>query len=127
MQIQAKRKSVCEFYARELQDWAKANAVGLPHTPSHCDQSYHMFYLLLPSNALREGLRQHLKANRIMATSHYEPLHTSEMGEKFGYSAKDLPVTTDLAARILRLPLFNTITQEEQANVAAAVKAFKCT
>eukprot|EP00667_Euglena_gracilis_P008721 EG_transcript_8846 len=122
--IQNKRKVAWDHYFEHLGGWAAEHGVQLPTIPAYCEQSYHNFYMLLPTAALRESLRQHLKSHRIMANSHYEPLHTSEMGMKFGYKPGDLPVTEDIAARLLRLPLFNTITTEELRLVTAAVKAF---
>ena len=56
----------------------------------------------------------HLKQQGIHAVFHYVPLHTSPMGRTFGYREGDLPVTEDLSGRLLRLPLYYDITEEEQ-------------
>jgi len=52
----------------------------MPAVPAHCQPSYHMFYLLMPSLEARQALIGRLKANDILAVFHYLPLHLSEMG-----------------------------------------------
>ena len=58
--VQNHRRKVWEFYYEHLQGWAQAHAVGMPYIPPYCEQSYHMFYLLLPTLELRQGLIAHL-------------------------------------------------------------------
>src|SRR5437016_8657468 len=48
-QIQAQRKHIWDYYYRHLEDWGRSSGVTLPYIPEHCEQPYHMFYLLLPS------------------------------------------------------------------------------
>src|SRR5262245_15857658 len=64
--IQAKRRRIWEYYAAHLQAWADNHDVRLPVIPSHCDQPYHMFYLLLPSLEQRQALIAHLKARGVL-------------------------------------------------------------
>ena len=82
--IQAERRITWDFYMAALQDWASRNGVRLPVVPSHCEQAYHMFYMLLPDLVTRTRFIAHLKERAIMAVFHYLPLHRSPMGEKFG-------------------------------------------
>lgn len=124
-QIQARRQQIWTYYHIHLQDWASAHGVGLPVVPDHCEQSYHMFYLLLPSLADRQALIDHLKARGILSVFHYLPLHLSDMGRQFGGQEGDCPVTEDLSDRLLRLPFYNDLTEEDQAKVVAAIKEFE--
>ena len=62
-----------------------------------------MFYVLVPDLEMRDGLIAHLKEQGIMAVFHYVPLHTSPVGQRFGYRVGDLPVTEELSARLVRL------------------------
>lgn len=124
-QIQARRQQIWNYYHTHLQDWASAYGVGLPVVPDHCEQSYHMFYLLLPSLADRQALIDHLKARGILSVFHYLPLHLSDMGRQFGGQEGDCPVTEDLSDRLLRLPFYNDLTEEDQAKVVAAIKEFE--
>ena len=73
---------------------------------------------------LRQRLIEHLKANGILSVFHYLPLHLSAMGVRFGGSPGDCPVCEDVADRLLRLPFYNDMTEEEQAKVVKALQAF---
>ncbi|MBL8857014.1 MAG: dTDP-4-amino-4,6-dideoxygalactose transaminase [Planctomycetes bacterium] len=122
--IQGRRGELWHRYANELGAWAGERGVSLPHVPAHCEQPYHMFYLLLRDGAQRESLIAHLEARGILAVFHYLPLHISEMGRKFGGRAGDCPVTEDVSGRLLRLPFFNRLTDDEQTEVIDAVRTF---
>jgi dTDP-4-amino-4,6-dideoxygalactose transaminase len=124
-QIQAKRRRIWEYYYNNLQGWAEENGVRLPFIPSHCEQTYHMFYLLLPSLERRQALIAHLKTKGIMAVFHYLPLHISDMGRRFGGQPGDCPVTEDVSDRLLRLPFYNSLTEEDQELVVTAIKEFR--
>jgi len=94
--------------------------------PAHCEQAWHMFYLLLPSLAVRSALIAHLKERGILGVFHYLPLHLSDMGRKFGGRDGDCPVTEDASDRLLRLPFYNSLTEDDQARVLDAILAFRC-
>jgi dTDP-4-amino-4,6-dideoxygalactose transaminase len=123
--IQAKRQQVWCRYAQELNHWAQRCDTRMPVVPDHCEQSYHMFYLLLPSLAIRQALIEHLKARGILAVFHYLPLHLSSMGQSFGGARGDCPVTEDVSDRLLRLPFYNSLTEDEQSTVIEAIEEFK--
>ena len=123
--IQARRRQIWERYAVELSDWSGLSSVRLPIVPEHCEQAYHMFYLLLPSLGAREALIAHLAAHGILAVFHYLPLHLSKFGLRYGGKAGDHPVTEDISDRLLRLPFFCALTEEEQTRVIEAVCEFK--
>lgn len=124
-EIQDKRRSISEFYRKNLGEWAGAHGVGLPQVPGHCESSHHMFYLLFPEAAQRDGLMRHLQARGIMALFHYVPLHLSKMGRRFGGREGQCPVTERTAARLLRLPFFTGLSEAELSRVVDAVLEFK--
>jgi len=119
--IQLKRQKIWEYYHANLKDWAEGNGVRLPYVPNYCQQPYHMYYILLPSLEIRQGLIEHLKAARILSVFHYLPLHLSDMGRKFGGKIGDCPVTENLNDRLLRLPFYNILTRDEQERVINAI------
>jgi dTDP-4-amino-4,6-dideoxygalactose transaminase len=125
-QIQSARRRVWENYMRELSGWAADYGVRLPTIPPECEQSYHMFYLILPSLDRRQALISHLLQREILAVFHYLPLHLSPMGRTFGGREGDCPVTEKLAERLLRLPFYTGMTDLEQTQVIEAVRAFRC-
>ena len=109
-------------YAEGLHDWARVTGARLPVVPEHCEQTFHIFHVLLPSAEARSALIDHLRDQGIVAVFHYLPLHLSEMGETFGGKLGQCPVAEDIAGRILRLPLYSALTLEEQERVIEAVR-----
>jgi dTDP-4-amino-4,6-dideoxygalactose transaminase len=125
-QIQSRRQQIWETYARELGPWAEANGARLPIVPSECEQTYHMFYVIMPSFETRQALISHLAGCGILSVFHYLPLHLSPMGLRFGGRQGDCPVTEDLSDRLLRFPFFTGMSSSEQSQVIDAVRAFRC-
>jgi len=123
-QIQSRRQKIWETYYKELSAWAEENNVQMPFVPAHCEQTYHMFYILFPNLEKRQAAIAHLKARGIQAVFHYLPLHLSPMGEKYGGKAGDCPVTEQITDQLLRLPFYTNMTEEEQAQVIEALKEF---
>ncbi|MBX7186502.1 MAG: dTDP-4-amino-4,6-dideoxygalactose transaminase [Vicinamibacteria bacterium] len=114
--IQARRRALWNAYAEGLAAWAGSQGAGLPVIPPHCDQSYHMFYLLLPSLDFRQRLIAHLRAADILGVFHYLPLNRSAMARKIG-AERECPVTEDISDRLLRLPFFFDLGDDDQRRV----------
>jgi len=119
--IQEKRRRVWNRYYESLADWAESNDVKLPLIPPECEQANHMFYMLLPSFEHRDSLISQLKAQSILSVFHYTPLHLSEAGLKFAAGPSNCPVTEEVSERLLRLPFYNDLSENEQDQVTAAV------
>lgn len=122
--IQNRRQTIWRRYAVELADWAASRGACLPHVPEHCVQPGHLFFLLLPDLEIRQRLVRHLDARGIHAVFHYLPLHLSEMGRRFGGSRGDCPVTEEVSDRLLRLPLYYGLSDDDQTRVLDAVREF---
>jgi dTDP-4-amino-4,6-dideoxygalactose transaminase len=123
-QIQERRQDIWNRYQRGLEVWAHDYEVALPTVPAHCDQSYHMYYLLMPSLDQRQRLIGHLKAQGILSVFHYLPLHLSDMGRTWGGKTGDCPVTEDVSDRLVRLPFYGDLTADEQVRVIDAITTF---
>ncbi len=123
--IQAARKRTWNYYFHRLGPWAEANGVRLPHIPPDREQAYHLFYLLLPSFQARRRLILHLRERSIHSVFHYLPLHLSPMGRRLGGADCDCPVTADISDRLLRLPFYNDLGEEELRRVVEAILDFK--
>ena len=123
--IQATRRRVWERYDHELAEWTARHGIARPFVPAHCEQPYHMYYILLPSLADRTELIAWLRARDILAVFHYLPLNASEMGQRFGARAGDCPVTEDISDRLLRLPLYNDMRDDEQSLVIDALLSWR--
>ncbi|MCI0645232.1 MAG: dTDP-4-amino-4,6-dideoxygalactose transaminase [Chloroflexi bacterium] len=124
-QIQHKRHKIWQYYYDNLKDWAIEHDVRLPHVPEYCEQTYHMFYLLMPGLEQRQSLIAHLRACGILSVFHYLPLHLSHMGRQFGGKAGDCPVTENMSDRLLRLPFYNDLTVDDQTYIVEAICQFR--
>ncbi|HET7697853.1 MAG TPA: dTDP-4-amino-4,6-dideoxygalactose transaminase [Vicinamibacterales bacterium] len=120
--IQARRRVLWLRYRDELAGWASRRGAALPAVPDGCDPAWHLFYILMPDAAARDAAIRELRARGILAVFHYLPLHLSPMGRSFGGAPGDCPVAEASSARLLRLPLFAALTDDESAAVIAAVK-----
>ena len=120
-QIQSLRQRLWEHYDAHLEGWADRRDIRRPTIPPHCEQAYHMYYVLLPSAEARASLMQHLRDRGILAVFHYAPLHLSERGAAYGARLGDCPVAESVSERLLRLPFFNAMTEEQRDLVVASL------
>jgi dTDP-4-amino-4,6-dideoxygalactose transaminase len=120
-QVQASRRRVWHYYHDSLAEWAAAHGIGQPTVPNHCEQPYHLYYLLFPSLARRQAIIGRLKERGVSSAFHYLPLHLSDMGRRYGGRPGDCPVCEDASDRLLRLPFYNCLSEEEQARVVEGV------
>lgn len=121
--IQTKRARIWEYYYEQLKDWASNNRVQLPFVPAHCEKPHHIFHLVLGSPAARADLIRHLSSHGVNAIFHYQPLHLSSMGRRFGGKEGDCRVTETVSDRLLRLPFYNDMDEMDQARVVNAIKS----
>lgn len=122
--IQSKRRRIWERYDESLKEWAEKCGVKVPSVPVHCEQPYHMYYLVMPSLEKRQALISHLNKHDINSVFHYQPLHLSEMGRQYGGEIGDCPVTESVSDRLVRLPFYNDLTDDDQARVVDRITGF---
>ena len=108
-QIQEKRRRIWNFYNQELNEWSISNNIRLPFIPSECEQTFHMYYLIMPNKDARDNFIEHLKTNGMMAVFHYLPLHLSKKGKELGGERFECPVSIDISNRLVRLPFYNNL------------------
>lgn len=112
-EIMKKRLKLWNTYHEQLKPLEDAGKLHRPIIPEHIDHNGHMYNIVLPSDEIRTRLVEKLKEKEIMAYICYVPLHSSPMGRKLGYKQEDCPITEDLGARILRLPLYVDMTEQD--------------
>jgi len=122
-EIAERRGKAWNYYYQHLADLEDAGIIRLPRIPDSCSHNQHLFYILLHDEKTRDSLEHVLAQCGIQAISHFEPLHASPMGRKYAADLR-LPVTESVASRILRLPLFYAITEEQQARVVDEVRKY---
>jgi dTDP-4-amino-4,6-dideoxygalactose transaminase len=123
--IRAQRYRVWHLYDDGLRDWARQNGVRQPFVPEGCEQSYHMYYLLMPSLETRQRLIEFLRDQGILAVFHYVPLHLSDMGLRYGGRKGACPVTELVSDRLVRLPFYSGLAESDQLEVIDAIQRFE--
>jgi dTDP-4-amino-4,6-dideoxygalactose transaminase len=119
--ITAQRLAIWRTYHEAFADLEQQGVARRPVVPEPSSHNAHMYYLLLPDLESRSRLIDELKQVGIHAVFHYVPLHTSDAGRRFGRQAGDLSVTEDASDRLVRLPLWPGMTDEEVERVIDAV------
>ena len=104
--ITQKRKKVAAAYRELYGPYEKTGAVRIPHPPEGADCNGHAVFAIFDTSANRDRYLALLREKDVHPYIGYLPLHSSKMGARFGYRPEDLPVTEDLASRIVRLPLY---------------------
>ncbi len=120
-EIRSARKRIWESYNTGLAVWARDKGVQLPFVPKGRTPSYAGYFILVPEKGLRDHVINHLKACEILSVFHYVPLHLSPMGQELGCKPGDCPVSEDTFERLIRLPFYKDLTNEEQERVIEAV------
>lgn len=119
--IRDRRKEIFNHYGNRLAKLSEEGLLRLPVTPENIESNYHMFYIILPNQETRDTLMSHLRSIGIHAVFHYVPLHTSPMGRRFGYQNGQLPLTEEYSGRLLRLPFFYELQEEQQDLITDAI------
>ena len=111
-------------YYEALKPLQREGLIDLPYVPEHCGHNAHMFYLKAKDLEERTELIAYLKAREIQSVFHYIPLHSAPAGIKYGRFAGEDKYTTKESERLLRLPLYYGLTDEDSDRVITAVKEF---
>jgi dTDP-4-amino-4,6-dideoxygalactose transaminase len=104
--ITARRMAAWQRYRHNLAVLEKAGKLRLPVIPAGCQHNAHIFYILLNSAAEQAKVLKGMKKANINAVFHYQPLHSSPAGQRYGRAHGTLKITDDLSNRLIRLPLF---------------------
>lgn len=123
--INAQRIAIYNRYDNELSQWAETYGVVTPFHPVNTTHTAHVYHLRFKAGEMRDRFIAHLAERQIGAVFHYQPLHLSKIGRQLGGVVGDCPVTEHAGDCLVRLPLFNTLTIDEQSRVIEAVQCFK--
>jgi dTDP-4-amino-4,6-dideoxygalactose transaminase len=94
-----------------------------PIVPADCRHNGHIYYILLPSGTDRQAVIAELKQHGIGAVFHYVPLHSSPAGMRLGRAHGELPLTTSLSQRLVRLPMWFGLSEAQQQRVCDVLGA----
>ena len=119
-EILAARLTAWDAYNEAFSALESEGLLRRPVIPSHCRHNAHMYYILLPPRMPRGEFIERLRERGVSAVFHYVPLHDSPAGRRFTRQSGSLPVTDDVASRLVRLPLWIGV---DAPKVAKAVEA----
>ena len=123
-EINNKRRDNWDHYYESLKPLADTGRISLPVVPDGCVHNAHMFYIKTADIDERSALIAFLKENGIMAVFHYIPLHTAPAGMRFGRFHGEDEYTTKESERLLRLPMFYALTEDQVTYICDKVKEF---
>lgn len=123
-EINQKRIARWNQYYELLSPLAETGRITLPYVPEDCVHNGHMFYIKTKDMEERTALIDFMKANEILTVFHYIPLHSAPAGLKFGRFHGEDKHTTKESERLLRLPMFYQLKEEEVDYIGEKVKEF---
>ena len=123
-EINDRRRNIWQQYQDGLLNLEEAGHIELPYIPDHCKHNAHMFYIKAKDLQERTQLIDYLKSKGIQAVFHYIPLHTAPAGQKYGRFHGEDKYTTKESERLVRLPLYYSLKDEDVAHVIKEVNNF---
>ncbi len=122
--ITRKRLSLWNRYYENLKYLEEKGLIELPKIPDHCQHNGHIFYIKVKDIEQRSRLISFLKKRDIHATFHYIPLHSSPAGKKYGDFVGEDRYTTKESSRLLRLPMYHQLKEEEVDMICDYISIF---
>lgn len=123
-EINNKRLELWQNYYEQLYPLQEKEMLELPVIPAECEHNAHMFYIKVKDLEERTRLITYLKEHQITASFHYVPLHSSPAGMKYGRFSGEDRYTTKESERLLRLPMYYSLTVSEVETVVETIKKF---
>jgi dTDP-4-amino-4,6-dideoxygalactose transaminase len=117
------RMAIWQRYHERLAPLEQQGLLRRTIVPADCQHNGHLYYVLLPAGLDRQTVLGDLKASGINAVFHYVPLHSSPAGRRFGRAHGDLSLTTSLSQRLIRLPIWIGLTENQQQRVCDVLGA----
>lgn len=123
-EINEARRGLWRLYWQELKPLEETGRIELPYVPDHCTHNGHMFYIKTGDMEERTALIDFLKNADILAVFHYVPLHSAPAGLRFGRFHGTDRYTTRESERLLRLPMYYGLSEEQVRYICGKVKEF---
>jgi dTDP-4-amino-4,6-dideoxygalactose transaminase len=121
--ITDRRLAIWQRYHDAFEELEVDGRARRPVVPAECSHNGHLYYLLVPDLETRSSVLRTLNERDVNAVFHYVPLHTSKAGMRYGRTSGDLSRTTDLSERLVRVPLWAGMPDDDVDRVIAEVRA----
>jgi dTDP-4-amino-4,6-dideoxygalactose transaminase len=122
--VQQRRKEIHERYTVAFAPLARQGRLTLPTIPAQVTSNHHIYYVLMESESIRNAALAFFRERGIGTTFHYLPLHLSPVGRAMGYRDGDFPITESVCGRLLRLPIYPSLSGEQQDVVIQTMMEF---
>lgn len=123
-EINENRMNSWKHYYKQLFDLREKGYIELPYIPDECEHNAHMFYMKAKNLQERTKLISYMKENGVLCVFHYIPLHTAPAGQKFGRFHGEDRYTTKESERLMRLPLYYGLSEDDINKVCNLIKKF---
>ena len=123
-EINNNRLETWNFYNDNLKELEEKGFIERPYIPKECEHNAHMYYIKTKDLKERTKLIKFLKENGVEAVFHYVPLHTAPAGQKYGRFHGEDKYTTKESERLMRLPMYYGLKQEDKEKVVELIKKF---
>ena len=111
-----------QYYHEALETLESKGVITRPVVPEECQNNAHMYYVLLSPELDRQKILDQFEHNNIGSVFHYVPLHSSPAGLRYGRTSGSLTITVDHSERLIRLPLWVGLTEQQQDKVIDVFK-----
>ena len=122
-EITQQRMDIWSRYHSALADLEEKGYLRRPILPETCQQNAHMYYVLISRQFDRKTILDEFKRNEIFAVFHYVPLHSSPAGQLYGRTHGVMEVTDSQSQRLIRLPFWLGLTEQQQGEVCKILSA----
>ncbi len=122
--IRKDRLDSWNYYNEELRPLAEAGYIEQPFIPDYADHNAHMYYIKTKDLEIRGRLIDFMRKHDILTVFHYVPLHSAPAGKKFGRFHGEDKYTTKESERLVRLPMYYHLKEEDREQVVKAIKEF---
>jgi len=122
--INARRVMIWNQYHSQLAAWAHHHGIQLPVVPEGCEHVGHVYHMRFQASEQRTRFIDHMKARDVSCVFHYQPLHASPVGQRFGGRVGQCPVAEHAGDCLVRLPMYSSLTTNDQQRVVEAVCEF---
>ncbi|MBX2958864.1 MAG: dTDP-4-amino-4,6-dideoxygalactose transaminase [Flavobacteriales bacterium] len=120
--VTKKRKALYSLYQNQLQPLKEKGLIDFPETDNN--HNAHIFFIKVENESKRDALINHLRKQGVSAYFHYSPLHLSKMGKHYQFVNIGEDFSKEVSERMVRLPLFYELTENDVELVCVGVKQF---
>lgn len=123
-QINSRRVEIWNRYDSGLTEWTNRHGILRPVIPADCEHVGHVYHLRFRTADQRSQFISHMSEHGVNCVFHYQPLHVSPVGRQFGGLPGQCPVAEHAGDCLIRLPLYNLLTENDQSRIIESVQDF---